>query len=65
MNYNIQIDELNNSYINQQYIQVSVYDNQNNYIVPANINVTSTTSCDIDLTGFRTLLGTWNLIITS
>lgn len=44
-----------------QYVNVTVYDNNQDSIMPDNIDATSTTVTTIDLTSFGTLTGTWNI----
>lgn len=47
-----------------KYNHVTVYNNSDVIIVPTLVTATSTSVTTIDLTGFGTLTGTWNVVIT-
>ena len=49
--------------LGQQFVQVSVTDNNNNYIEPDNVTMTSTTVTTIDFTSFATITGTYNVVV--
>lgn len=49
--------------LSQKYVSVSVYNNNDDLIIPDDVTVINTTSLTIDLTGFGTLTGTWNLVV--
>lgn len=49
--------------LNQQYNTVAVYDNNDLMIIPNEITATSTTACDVDLTSFGAITGTWNVVV--
>jgi hypothetical protein len=48
--------------LGQQFVDITIYDNNNKVIQPDDITATSTTVSTIDLTSFGTLTGTWNII---
>ena len=49
--------------LGQQFVQVSVTDNNNNYIEPDNVNMTSNAVTTIDFTSFATITGTYNVVV--
>ena len=50
--------------LGNQIVTVQVFDNTNNLIVPDSVVLTDANDCQIVLTSFGTLTGTYNLIIT-
>lgn len=51
--------------LSKQYVHVTVYNNSDVRIRPDEIDVSGgANSCDIDLSGFGTLTGTWNVVIS-
>jgi hypothetical protein len=47
----------------EKFVDVTVYNNSDQKIIPDDITVTNANNLDIDLSGFGTLTGTWNLVI--
>jgi hypothetical protein len=47
----------------EKYVDVTVYNNTDNKIMPDDITLTDANNLDIDLTSFGTLTGTWNLVV--
>lgn len=47
--------------LGQKYVLVQVYDNNDNLIVPDDVELVNTNSLNIDLSGF-TVSGTWNIV---
>lgn len=49
--------------LNNQFVLVQIYDENNQVVQPDNITATSATVSTVDLTSFGTISGTWNYII--
>jgi hypothetical protein len=49
--------------LNAQYVSVTVYNNNDLIIIPDDVDATGVNACDIDLTSFGTLTGTWRVVI--
>lgn len=47
-----------------QWVSMTVYDDNNDKIIPDNENVAVPTNYDIDLTSFVPITGTWTLVVT-
>lgn len=54
-----------NHNLNAQYVNVSVYDNNDNLILPDEIIATSVGVTTLDLTSYGTIAGTWHVFIAS
>ena len=50
--------------IGEQFVQVTVIDNNDRVIIPDEVTMTSTTQSTIDLSSFGVLTGTWRVVIT-
>lgn len=48
--------------LGQQFVSVSVFDNNNRIVLPDDITMTNSTSCSLDFTSFGALTGTWNVV---
>lgn len=51
--------------LGQQYVQVQVYNNNDDLIIPTDVTLTDSNNLDIDLNGFGTLTGTWHAVVLS
>jgi tartrate dehydratase beta subunit/fumarate hydratase class I family protein len=49
--------------LGRQYVQVQIFDNSNNFIIPDDITLTDGNTTTVDLTSFGTLTGTWHYVI--
>jgi len=49
--------------LGRKFVQVAVYNNNDDLIQPDTVTATSTTVTTIDLSSFGTLTGTWNVVI--
>jgi len=49
--------------LGQKYVSVTIYDDSDKQIIPSEIFLQNTTQLQIDLTGFGTISGTWNLVV--
>lgn len=49
--------------LNQQFVQLIIYDNNNKQLQPDDITATSATVSTVDLSSFGTLTGTWNVVV--
>ena len=54
-----------NHSLNDQYVYVMVVDNNDVSVVPDEVTYTDANNCEVDLSGYGTLTGTWNLVIFS
>ena len=54
-----------NHNLNAQYVNVSVYDNNDNLILPDEIIATSVGTTTLDLTSYGVIAGTWHVFIAS
>ncbi len=52
-----------NHNIGQQFVQVTVFDENNRVVVPDEITMTNSTTTTIDFTSFSTIAGTWNVMV--
>ena len=50
--------------LNQKYVGVSVYNNNDIQVIP-DIELKTVNSLEVDLSGFGTLVGTWNIVVLS
>lgn len=53
-----------NHNLDETYVNVQVFDNNNNFIVPDNINLVDANDLTVDLLSYGTITGTYNLIVT-
>jgi len=51
--------------LNQKYVVVQIYNNEDKMIIPDDIELVNANSLYVDLSGFGTLTGTWNVVIIS
>ncbi len=49
--------------LNQDFVQVTIYDNFNKVIIPAGITRVSNNIIDVDLKGYGILVGNWNVVV--
>ena len=49
--------------LGEKFVDVSVYNNSDKKVIPDDITLTDADNLAIDLTGFGTITGTWNLVI--
>jgi phage-related tail fiber protein len=49
--------------LGQQFSQVTVFDNSNKIIIPDDITATDSNNCEIDLSDFGTITGTWTVVV--
>lgn len=49
--------------LSENFTQVTVYDNFNKVIIPADITVVDPNTIDIDLNSFGTLVGNWHVVV--
>jgi len=50
--------------LNQQFVHLTVADNNNDMLIPDKVTFTSNTALSIDLTSFGPLTGSWNLVVS-
>lgn len=50
--------------IGEQFVQVTVIDNNNRAVIPDEVEMISTTQTTIHLSSFGTLTGTWRVVVT-
>ena len=51
--------------LEEQFVDVTVYDGNNEQITPDAITLDSTTEATIDLSSYGTLVGTYNVLVKS
>jgi len=51
--------------LSQQYVFVQIYNNNEKMIIPDDIELKTTNSLEIDLSGFGTISGTWHVIVVA
>ena len=49
--------------LNENFTQVTIYDNFNKIIIPAEITVVDPDTIDVDLNSFGTLVGNWHVVV--
>lgn len=49
--------------IGNQYVQVQVYDNNDNLVMPDDVTLTDANNLDIDLSSYGTITATWHAVI--
>ena len=49
--------------LNQQYAQVQVFNNTDDLINPDGVTLTDANNLDVDISGFGTITGTWNVVV--
>jgi hypothetical protein len=54
-----------NHALNNQYVSVTVIDDNDQIIIPDSVDFTDSNNLDIDLSSYGTLVGTWNAVILS
>jgi hypothetical protein len=53
-----------NHNLNQKYVQVSVYDNNDKQIRPSTILMIDANNCSIDISPFGSITGNWNVVVS-
>jgi hypothetical protein len=52
-----------NHALGEKFVDVSVYDDSDKKIIPDDITLTDANNLDIDILGFGTITGTWNVVV--